>query len=413
MWAPEPPLPVSLALSLRDALRDPYCWLGAAVGAAGVVSGVATVRLLWLCGQHLQEACEDEEAFYDALEDMPTAPSLADNLRLHVHTAMSPGRPNGRPLEAPAVADGALGLLRGVSLPRLAPEERQGPEPLPGEFHEASWSPGDARALRVRLGPGYLRTGAKAPSRPQLYDTVGVDVVTANCRIDEVVPRLCPLPQGGEAWHPGCGLPRVLVFNCQMPFESGPKLWGPHPESDHGVSVVCQFTASPELLRVASLAAPPKAEPILPAVRLLQRFVRQGTMDYTGDKRGAQSSGTLKLIGWVEELESVELPALLRPTVEKYNGKPVLLTGTGKIFQDPSGEWMEIDFDVRDFSWVTKSFLVNLRHKLKGISAQVAAVIQGTEDDELPEVVLATLRFHALDLLAGAWLHDPRAEAAC
>jgi len=71
---------------------------------------------------------------------------------------------------------------------------------------------------------------------------------------------------------------------------------------------------------------------------------------------------------------------------------------------------MEIDFDVRRFGLPCRSFLHGLRDRFKLVSTQLAFVLQGTADEELPEVVLGTVRLHALDLHAGCWLVDPRAS---
>jgi len=178
--------------------------------------------------------------------------------------------------------------------------------------------------------------------------------------------------------------------------------------------------ASPDLLRVAAADVGLEGadlgstlEAYLPAVRLLRRFVERGSLELgRGERGGAYSSCTLKCIGWVENLDEVELPRILRPSVERYNGKPVLLTGFGRMHMDPKGEWMEIDIDVRKFSWPTRSIVCRLREKLREVTVHMAWVIQGTEDDELPEVVLASMRVHNADLDRGFWVEDPRASCS-
>lgn len=191
---------------------------------------------------------------------------------------------------------------------------------------------------------------------------------------------------------------------------------GKHPAHDHGTSVLPQFVVSEELIRVAALDARAKAgealgedsEPILPAVRLLKDLFSRGSLDLAGgQKPGFRSSGALKAIGWVENLEDIELPRLLKPTVARYNGTPILLTTLGTMHRDASGEWMCIDLDFRMFTWLSRSLLFKLRKRFKEVSVHVAFVIQGTQDHELPEVVLGDFRIHGMDIEQTAWVDDP------
>lgn len=307
-----------------------------------------------------------------------------------------------------------LTKLQGNSMPHQAKEDR------PDGISRATWSPANASDLMVRQGPDYPSTGLKEASMPAMYRCTGCDTVKAGCMIKDPLPRLGPLPAGGQGWHKGLGIPRAVIFNCQFPLEEGPKMFGEHPADDAGTSVIVQFVATDEVIRVAGLEAKAKEsgrdgpsaadEPIIPAVRLLRDLFARGTVELPdGQKPGFHASGAMKCIGMVEDLEDVELPRLLKPPCVRNNGKPVLLTNFGSMNRDESGEWMCIDFDIRGMTWLTRSLLCKLRHRFREVSVHAAFVIQGTKDDELPEVVLGSLRIHGMDVDRAAWINDPRA----
>lgn len=416
-------LPVTLEI-----LEDPFVWIGAALGVGGMLT---VMTMLWCVGclycrlpfgrrrmYRLNSSNSiDGETWYDAIED--GLGGLADYPRFAAHYASEAivpllateagVEPSSKPRRA------RLSRLTGKSLPRLAPEERENQVLPEGEFHPPSWSEANAGDLCVRQGPNYPKTGNKEPSLPALYTAVGVDTVRGGTRIDDPIPRLGPLPPS-ERWHRETLVPRCVIVNCQIPFQEGPKLYGQHPAEDAGASIVAQFTATPELLRVASAEArgtyngDAAKEPILPAVRLLQRLFKKGSFEQEkGEKVGFHSSCTVKAIGWVENIGEVPLPAMLRPTIERFNGKPVLLSIAGHMQVDPNGEWMSFDFDVRTFRWFSRSMLCRLRGLFRTVSVHCAFVIQGTLDEELPEVVLGSVRIHAMDLDGSAWIEDPRA----
>lgn len=416
-------------------LADPALYLGVLCGIdlALVVVGVLCCkgRLKWNPRQSRQSGFArslsvssfEGETWYECFEEGAVSVvqyplTIAHHMSLRTPLLLE-GAGSGAATPTARAISGARMRLRelvGESLPKLAPEER-GELPAQG-YHYPSWSFGDASNLHVRVGPSYPSTGNKKPSLAALYDVVGADIVSAGCRLEYPVPRLGRIPPGAHDWDPSTKVPRVIIINCQMPLQEGPKLFGDHPEDDAGTSIVVHCVATPELLRVAREEVAREArgeprldseqEPTLPAVRLLQGLFERGKLALDG-KVGFYSTGALKCIGWIEGIEDIDLPALLRPSIERYNGKPLLLPHYGDMKADPQGEWMAIDFDVRKCTWVSKSALVKLRDRFRYISVQAAFVIQGTKDEELPEVVLASLRIHSMDLENAAWIDDPNA----
>mmetsp|Transcript_60803 Transcript_60803/g.133051 ORF Transcript_60803/g.133051 Transcript_60803/m.133051 type:complete len:420 (-) Transcript_60803:198-1457(-) len=413
-------------MTLSAIVEDADTWIGITLGALAVAIPLCILlklgRVRWVNRPSFQSVHSNtfirhrsssfrqtlsrlshDETWYDALEDfLPATAEVVDYasravplLLDHSHQELDGhgAGPNGAR---------RLNQLLGRSLPKSLPD-------LPPVSR--CWSPGDASKVKVRVGPNYLSNGYKDMSLPALYECVGVDVVSAACRIDEAIPRLGPIPAGAESWSSTSRVPRALVVNCQLPFQEGPKLFGQHPPEDAGVSVIIHFVATPDLLKLAT-GQGEASDDRLPAVRILQDLMDRKTLDLpNGEKPGNSSVGVMKAIGQVEDLAQVDLPRYLRSSVERYNGKPILLSGCCKMFPSENGEFAEVDFDVRTFSWPTKSALCKLRDRMRSVTAHMAFVLQGTADEDLPEVVLADVRLHNVDLDQGAWIDDPRAPA--
>jgi len=360
---------------------------------------------------------EGGETWYECIEEAVGIAVDYPRFSIHAAVPLLYGTESNPDLPVVDAANkGTIKELRGQTVPKMEKEDR------PEGVSNTNWSPATAADLNVRCGPDYPATGAKEPSEPALYECCGCDTAQAGIRIDAPIPRLGPLPAGGDGWSKDLGIPRCVVFNCQFPLQEGPKLFGEHPVEDAGTSVVAQFVATPEVLRVARLIVdaqaagkdPPSAseEPTAPAVKLLQELFARGTLDLPkGAKTGFYASGALKSIGWIEDLEDLPLPKLLKPTIVRYNGKPMLLGCMGKMHRDQTGEWMCVDFDIRGTRWLSRSALVQLREKFRTVSVCCGFVIQGTADEELPEVVLACLRLHGMDIEHGTWIEDPNAPA--
>lgn len=294
-----------------------------------------------------------------------------------------------------------------------------------------TWQPTDGTGLKVRVGPEYWRNGLKDYSEPSMYTCIGVDLVRSNCKINEVYGRLAnPPPPEVEAgdqaagtiqWTPEVGLPRVILVVAQMPYEVGPKMamFGPHPAWDYGCSVIATFVIAPETLRECQEVKEGHREES-PSLRLLRRFVELGRTDSDGKggplgvNKASATSCLFKGIGLAENVDACGVPRVMAPTVRQFNGKPALITKSAKCRQDPmgNGEWMEIDLDVRKWSWLARSMLVNLYEKMVMASVHIGFTIQGCKDDELPERILGSFRLNNPDFLAATYINVPSTEGS-
>mmetsp|Transcript_80882 Transcript_80882/g.252293 ORF Transcript_80882/g.252293 Transcript_80882/m.252293 type:complete len:393 (-) Transcript_80882:100-1278(-) len=307
-----------------------------------------------------------------------------------VHSLASSLVPSFSSVSPPPPTSPSGGSWLGTTIP-----ERCAGQGLAGSG--CSWSRGDGSGFQIRDS---CRNGrvSKIGSSGALYECMSVDVVRSGCKVSEVLGRLVPVPssqstqRNGElGWWPGCPLPRVLCVVAQLPEQVGP-VFGEHPAEDAGVSIVTIFRIKPETIRVLRSCRWPAD------LRMFVDFVKAGKTDLPTDRGGSKTSGLMKAVAAVGNLEEVGVPKLLLPTVRKYSGKPCLITKSGTVFKDPSGEWLEIDIDLRRFCRLARTMLVSLRDLLPRSSVHCGFTIQGCDDDELPEGIVCDMWLHNINL---------------
>ena len=218
------------------------------------------------------------------------------------------------------------------------------PSSLAGHF----WSRGIHRSFRVR-SVGYGSSKQKSPSDFAMYECIGVDLVRSNKVISDIIkltpfsPILDPSSEIPLPWrrHPACkwsptlGIPRLVIFNAQLPYSS-PSMWTPQSaDSDPGFSCVSYAALSPTLIEAISSGQAPKS------VGLLQKLLAA--------KESTKEGVALKVIGKVENFDELGLPEI----VGSYNGKPALLTNSCK-FTLHNEEVLEVQFDVRLWNFVSR-----------------------------------------------------------
>jgi hypothetical protein len=288
---------------------------------------------------------------------------------------------------------------------KTLPEWRDGglPDGSLGPF----WKKGDGEGLRVRCGPKYRQTGHKTDSCGSLYEGVYCDAIKADAKITDVMERCIklsslPRPSCGEgdvsggrsspAWTKDCGVPRVLCINLMLPYKAGITPFG---GADGGCSFVGVFQLKEETLRAlrtgkgpASLklwkdfCAGPCGRPGDPSCpnRSLARRLKPGV-------KKDQQTGLFKATAYCVNPQDVNVPNMFHT----YNGKPCLITNSGYIVKDPAGEWIEIGIDVRGFNMLARKMLCSFRQLLPQTKIHYGFLVQGVEDDEMPEGLLCDM----------------------
>jgi hypothetical protein len=76
--------------------------------------------------------------------------------------------------------------------------------------------------------------------------------------------------------------------------------------------------------------------------------------------------------------------------IMSYNAKPVLIRRTGSIFRgNGSCKYLEIDIHVHKFANLAKKSIHALSSRCSLMYMQIGFVVEGREDDELPETLFA------------------------
>ena len=100
----------------------------------------------------------------------------------------------------------------------------------------------------------------------------------------------------------------------------------------------------------------------------------------------------MKLLPRVDNMKSLGLG-----WVSGYNGKPALITKSGAVYK--GDDYVEICMNTMRFAYLTKKGVNSLMSRIPDFQLHAAVTIEGREDDELPEQVLAAVRINGLDLL--------------
>ena len=240
--------------------------------------------------------------------------------------------------------------------------------------------------FNVRVGPDYKKHGKKAPSHSFLYEPFGADVLRSDVILSDIAPHLLfpPLP---DYYDSACGLPAIILVNAQLPLAT------PSPftssENDPGWSCIGYFRITKETVDWAL-----NRNPCPPALPLLKRILERGFSD---------KSLAFKAIGMVDDLENQNLPMM--SLLSKYNGKPVLVTASSKFhFGTKPYPYLEIDYNVRRWSLLARTTLVQLTDKLKTITVHVGYLVEATENEDLPERMLGGTTVSGLDLAAARFV---------
>jgi len=146
------------------------------------------------------------------------------------------------------------------------------------------------------------------------------------------------------------------------------------------------------VVRIIRLFRLIKLARVLGASRLFKRYwdaAPEGVLPSGGD---LDIKERMKLLPRVDNMKSLGLG-----WVSSYNGKPALITKSGSIYK--GDDYMEICMNTMRFAYLTKKGVHSLLGRIPDFQLHAAITIEGREDEELPEQVVAAVRITGLDLL--------------
>eukprot|EP01061_Rhynchopus_euleeides_P011589 TRINITY_DN21158_c3_g1_i1.p1 TRINITY_DN21158_c3_g1~~TRINITY_DN21158_c3_g1_i1.p1 ORF type:complete len:336 (+),score=87.81 TRINITY_DN21158_c3_g1_i1:307-1314(+) len=252
----------------------------------------------------------------------------------------------------------------------------------PGRFHrysacnvdihklpEMSCAPGIPEAWKLR-SVGYSRSKEKVPSAKPLYEFIGAELISSPNPLDRISSRT-KLPPAPEF---DCGgLPHTLVFNLQLPDCEKPGLFG---QGLGGKTVNAPLVF--RLRREVAEALSDQNSDIQPAVKLLRRFITKLSPEVSKTQND-DFLGRMKLL--VRSADGVP------SAFAKYNGKPVLVTGSGRFVKTDSNV-LEVAVNMRSWAYPARLALYSNWDRLNQYRLHVGMCIEGRADDELNERLL-------------------------
>jgi hypothetical protein len=276
-----------------------------------------------------------------------------------------------------------------------------------------AWSgPVDGRRFRLRA-TGYATRKEKLPSSWPMYEPVGVVLVRAPRKLWHLCdgPLRGRLPEVPQATVERCcrhGLPPLLFLSFQLPHGS-PSLFGRMPDGET-THAVLGMSVSRRLLDYLdgssahrSARASPGPAPSAGSIALFRRWCAEAGHD-------EEVKGRFKCIAAIENFDKIGSGASF---LKGFNAKPFLLTASSRFFRGqftpvrarPSLRglrpipYIEYDCDVSMFKYVALKSFQSYLGQIKDLEMIFGVCMEGRDDSELPEQLVASAAVHQLDLL--------------
>ena len=264
------------------------------------------------------------------------------------------------------------------------------------EIDMPSWLPILSSTMDVR-SHGYLSTKKKIPCPGELYECIAVDCFSSDTRFTDIAARV-KLPdvtfddgESPKTWQS----PDIFIASLAIPTEA-PR-FGQGTDDGSGITVVGYFKMKEETRTILRRITAPGYNPssdeseseidvqkrIVNGVRLWEQYCKEAPSDPSFQSR-------FKLIPSAN-LEELGCPAY----ISKYNGKPTLIkrnevTGFFTNYQSLNAMSFEISF--HPFPYLFKQAMAYLKDYFDNATATFGFVIEGRNDDELPEVMIGAMK---------------------
>jgi len=247
---------------------------------------------------------------------------------------------------------------------------------VPTDEPPHTWCRCDPTAFNVRTGPNYSKFKKKTPSGMALYEPFAVDAFCARKNIDHMAQFLSlPDMQNVKTNHPK--VPPIFIVQMQLPTDS-PPLFG-SVEDGPGWAVVFYFKITEDTCNQLKDLSTASA-----AVKLFVTYCENAEKDFAWRSR-------LKMIGCCSNLEELGVPG----AIATYNAKPVMIRKTGSIYRGPS--YLEVNINVHKWPTYVQKCIQYMYSQSTLMYLQVGFVIEGREDDDLPETLFGCVGLNRPD----------------
>jgi len=258
-----------------------------------------------------------------------------------------------------------------------------------------AWIAANPSIIQLR-GADYLISKKKVPSLTSLYELVELDAFDSDEHMTDVGQQFRFSRKDFGTSGNWCA-PDTLIISFALP-TTAPKLG--RSSSDGKGYIVCgyyrirsevrkvleiisnsQFDANARQRQIELLFPDAQKRSIVNGVKLWEKWCGTSSTDPEMQKR-------LKFIPRGENLNELGVPSWIC----RYNGKPMLIKRPGEtsfIFSHPDDRTLEIDVNLHPLPFMFKQAMAYLKeHYFARMLMTFGFVIEGREEDELPEVLL-------------------------
>lgn len=199
-----------------------------------------------------------------------------------------------------------------------------------------------------------------------LYEPFAVDTFCARKNIDHIAQFLTlPGVEDIDTHHPA--VPPIMIVQMQLPTDS-PPLFG-SVEDGPGWAIVFYFKITEDTCNQLKDLSTASA-----AVKLFVTYCQNAEKDFAWRSR-------LKMIGCCSNLEELGVPG----AIATYNAKPVMIKKTGSIYRGSS--YLEVNINIHKWPTYVQKCIQYMYSQSTLMYLQVGFVIEGREDEDLPETL--------------------------
>jgi len=238
--------------------------------------------------------------------------------------------------------------------------------------------------FKTRIGPNYELNKLKDDSESSMLDVYGFDMFKSSKKVKNIMEHLefpTDLPEVNMDGKFYC--PKLLVINIMAPlYDGGTGMWGKALEDGESLQAVFYFAINQEVYDAMK-------EDSYEAATLLKEFFSMDPEDDSDEQYKLR--GRMKGIPILANPDDVNLGFTIRPVVNNFNGKP-FLTGPKYHSFVKTDDYLECDVDIHRYQALARKVVWSLKDEIETMVTDFGFVVEGREDDELPERMLGAIR---------------------
>ncbi|OWZ12789.1 putative mitochondrial protein [Phytophthora megakarya] len=206
-----------------------------------------------------------------------------------------------------------------------------------------------------------------------LFEFIAADLVRTDSKMDLISQRVEFPPEHENS--------RLFIINAQLP-SYGPSVWGDGSYDGPGYSLALYWKIPDEIFEELK-------NPTTTTLKLLKRFLEAGDDTSLTDR--------FKVIAQVTNQDECGITGMAKKLLVSHNATPVLTRPQHRIYHFKDGS-TEVVVDIHAFSYIARRGIHSLLDKTSRLVIDVAFVVQGETDEELPEQVLGCCRLDRVDV---------------